>query len=592
MGLNISINRAFELTNGESKVLDRFKRLYGKVEHEVYLYAQSCVSGKRTDFIVIDAKRGIAILEVKDWSKDYIKSVNRNQVELLDRICDNPIKQVKGYKSNLSSVVFNRNFDSIDEDDISTVIIFTNIDEDIKDDSELSLLIKSEVKYVFKDKISSFELDDIFNKNDLEYSSSEMKMVRIALFPEIEIVNSNNESVKSSENNVDIKALDFEQEEFAKRIPIGNYMVTGIPGSGKTVILLARAIHLIKENPNWRILILTYNKSLKSKLQSKLDKLASIFKDDINNRDINIDNIEIRHFHGETSRLANGARKPYNMKSGEWFDEEIVRIASSNAREEYDAILIDEYQDFKMNWIELCVKLCKEYTLDKSNKKVKNIFLAGDRLQSIYNNKDVSWISIGLDMRGRSKLLKTSYRSADEHMTLALDFLKSDKKLREEVDKFYRDEEDDNTLSSIGKGNVKTIVGTFAAIGDKIMELKEKGYKNEDFLVLAGTRSLCNEVKNSCPSEIRYQMQCIWDLDSNNIRDNIVVTTYHSSKGLEAKVVFLTTIDSIYNGDDEGNQMKRKTAYVGMTRASERLYIHNKSGAYGELSEEISALII
>lgn len=43
-----------------------------------------------------------------------------------------------------------------------------------------------------------------------------------------------------------------------------------------------------------------------------------------------------------------------------------------------------------MSWIELCVKLCKEYILDKTGKKVKNIFLADDRLQSIYNNKGIS----------------------------------------------------------------------------------------------------------------------------------------------------------------------------------------------------------
>lgn len=588
MGLKVSINKAFELTKGEVKVLEKLKGLYAGVKHEVYVYGQQSISSKRVDFIVIDAKRGIAILEVKDWSEDYIKSVNKMQVQLLDKICDNPVRQVKGYKNNLSSVIFNRNFDSISEEDISTVIIFTNIDKSIKNNSKYTLLIKSDVKYLFKDDVSTFGLEQIFGKENLEYTLNDMQKIRVALFPEIEIVAIEDEK---GEDNIDIKALDFEQEDFAKRIPIGNYMVTGIPGSGKTVILFARAIHLIKENPDWRVLILTYNKSLRYKLQSKLNKVASLFSEDLNNKDINIDNIEIRHFHGETNRLSNGARKPYNMRNDEWFNEEIVRIASANARPEYDAILIDEYQDFRMSWISLCVKLCKEYTLDKSGKKVKNLFLAGDRLQSIYNNKDVSWKSIGLDMRGRSKLLKTSYRSANEHMALALNFLRNDKKLRDEVDKFYKDDESDNTLSSVSNGSVKTITGNFSMIGDKIIELKKIGYKNEDFLILAGTRSLCEEIKNSCSERIRYEMQYVWDLDSNNIRDNIVVTTYHSSKGLEAKVVFLTTIDSIYNGNDIENQMKRKTVYVGMTRASEKLYIHSRLNKSGELSREIRNLL-
>lgn len=587
MGLKISINKAFELTKGEVKVLEKLKGLYADVKHEVYVYGQQSIASKRVDFIVIDAKRGIAILEVKDWSEDYIKSVNKMQVQLLDMICDNPVRQVKGYKNNLSSVIFNRNFDSINEEDISTVIIFTNIDKNIKNNSKYDLLIKSDIKYLFKDDVSTFGLEEIFSQESLEYTLNDMQKIRISLFPEIEIVAVED---KKKKNNIEIKALDFEQEDFAKRIPIGNYMVTGIPGSGKTVILFARAIHLIKENPNWRVLILTYNRSLRYKLQSKLNKVASLFSEDLNNKEINIDNIEIRHFHEETKRLSNGAKKPYNMRIDEWFNEEVVRIANENARPEYDAILIDEYQDFRMSWIALCVKLCKEYTL-KNGKKVKNLFLAGDRLQSIYNNKDISWKSIGLDMRGRSKLLKTSYRSANEHMTLALNFLRNDKKLRDEIDKFYKDDESDNTLSSVSNGSVKSIVGNFSMIGDKIIELKKRGYKNEDFLILAGTKNLCDEIKNSCSEHIRYEMQCMKDLDSNNIKDNIVVTTYHSSKGLEAKVVFLTTIDSIYNGNDIENQMKRKTVYVGMTRASEKLYIHSRLNKNGELSREIRSLL-
>lgn len=45
-------------------------------------------------------------------------------------------------------------------------------------------------------------------------------------------------------------------------------MVTGVPGSGKTVLLLARAIHLVREHPEWKIKILTYNRSLKQKLKT------------------------------------------------------------------------------------------------------------------------------------------------------------------------------------------------------------------------------------------------------------------------------------------------------------------------------------
>lgn len=585
MGINISINKAAELTKGEAKVLEGLKKAYLDVEHEVYIYSQCVISGKRPDFIIIDSKRGIAILEVKDWSLEYIKNVNRRTVQLLDNECENPIMQVNGYKNILGSALFTRDFNCVDQDSICRGIIFTNISEEDRNNENLSNLFNSSVKYLFKKDISNIKLDKIFDEN-IEYTDNDLRMIRVALFPEIEI----STVEKSINSNVNIKALDFEQEEFAKRIPIGNYMVTGVPGSGKTVILLSRAIYLIKENPNWKVLILTYNKSLSYKISSKINKFAEVFKNDINNKDINLENIEVRHFHGETSRLARGQYKPKDMENDIWFNEEIVKISSENARETYDAILIDEYQDFHMSWIELCVKLCKTYTVDKTGKKVKNIFLAGDRLQSIYNNKDISWRSIGIDMRGRSKLLKTSYRSAKQHMALALDFLRGDEELKEEVDKFYQDDSGDNNLDALNSGSVEFISGNYAIIGEKINELKKQGYKNEDFLILAASKNICLNIKSKSLELIKYEMEFVKDLDNSNIQDNIILTTYHSSKGLEAKVVFLTTIDGIYSRNDTGGKLKRKTAYVGITRAAEKLYVHSGVSDKGELITELKEI--
>lgn len=585
MGIKISINKSHELTKGESKVLEGLKNAYKEISEEVYVYVQSTLSGKRPDFIVIDQKRGISILEVKDWSEDYIVNVNRRKVKLLDLECDNPIMQVKGYKNILSSAAFSRDFENINEEDISTCIIFSNMNKEIKEKEKFKGLFNTSIKYLFKSDISNINISNIFNDYNPNYSEQDLKKVRVALFPELEIVSIENDKVE----NMDVRALDFEQEEFAKKIPFGNYMVTGIPGSGKTVILLARAVYLIKENPSWKILILTYNKSLSYKLNSKLNKMVENFKNDINNNNTNFENIEIRHFHSEISKLTNGVRKPNNIDDKVWFSEEVVKIASENARPTYDAILIDEYQDFYMNWIELCVKLCKSYT-DKNGKIVKNIFLAGDRLQSIYNNREISWKSIGIDMRGRSKFLKTSYRSAKQHMNIAIDFLKNNEKLKSEVNNFYIDESDDNSLNSLNNGSIDFVTGNFSLIGDKILELKNQGYKNEDFLILAGTKKICNNIKNSCIERIRYQMEYVKDLDENEMSDNIVITTYHSSKGLEAKVVFLTTMDSIFNGDDQEGILKRKTIYVGMTRASEKLYIHRKSNDFNNYIQEIHDL--
>ena len=112
--------------------------------------------------------------------------------------------------------------------------------------------------------LSTVNINQLF-KNEFSFvEEDEIIAIRTLLFPEIKVSCSDNQ-ISTKEL---ITALDAEQERFAKRVPYGHYMVTGVPGSGKTVLLLARAIHLVREHPEWKIKILTYNRSLKQKLRT------------------------------------------------------------------------------------------------------------------------------------------------------------------------------------------------------------------------------------------------------------------------------------------------------------------------------------
>ena len=122
-----------------------------------------------------------------------------------------------------------------------------------------------------------------------------------------------------------------------------------------------------------------------------------------------------------------------------------------------------------------------------------------------------------------------------------------------------------------------------------VQTLKKQGYKNEDFLILCPSKNCCDSVKQKSSSSIKYEMEYIKDLTDET--KNIILTTYHSSKGLEAKVVFLTEIDKIYVSNDASDQIKRKILYVGMTRASEKLYIHSTSSENGKYLTELKKLL-
>ncbi len=92
---------------------------------------------------------------------------------------------------------------------------------------------------------------------------SQSNEIRVRVFPEIEVVDIRGR---------DRFPLDITQERVAKNLPYGHYMVTGIPGSGKSVILLGRAIYLATMFRDWKILILTYNRTLKHRLEIMLNE--------------------------------------------------------------------------------------------------------------------------------------------------------------------------------------------------------------------------------------------------------------------------------------------------------------------------------
>jgi superfamily I DNA and RNA helicase len=65
--------------------------------------------------------------------------------------------------------------------------------------------------------------------------------------------------IRASET--DLAVLDLRQERNARALGDGHRIVYGVAGSGKTVLLIARA-KLLAEDPEKRILILCYNRLL------------------------------------------------------------------------------------------------------------------------------------------------------------------------------------------------------------------------------------------------------------------------------------------------------------------------------------------
>ena len=564
MSLEIIPNDLSDLTSGENKIAKKISSLYSTIERNSFLYIKPRLKNLEPDFILIDTHKGVCIIEVKDWDINYIQSINRIEIITTNgKKHPNPIFKTNKYY-NFAKNLFEFDNNLINEDgdfkfNLYSKVAFVNIkSSEIENLNGENILYQPPTDYLISEDIRILNIDKLFSSETCYIDSLQTKIIRSILFPENIIQNCKIDSKTVSIEFIDnIKVLDINQEKFAKRIPYGHYMISGVPGSGKTVILFSRAIFLLKKNPDWNIKIVTYNKSLSKKLNVNLNKIRG----DLTFMNLKYDNISVSTFHALALEIAN-INKPHNPSDDFW-DNELPLKAMEKARPKYDAILIDEYQDFYDVWIELCLALCIKHSYN--GRISENLFLAGDRLQSIYNPKEHTWKSLGVNIQGRSKLLKHSYRSGKSHIELALDFLMSDRTLKKEVEKFYEGREGIDNENGLDN-EIELLDGRYDKINTLLHKLiSEFGYKPEEILVLIPTKNNANKLFNQFDDFLKSNSIVMKIVDNK-----IIITTYHSSKGLESKVCILVNVDKI----DINKIINKKLLYVGITRASERLYIH------------------
>lgn len=562
-----------DLTSGERYTLEqKIKPLFNKLS--TYVYIQPIINGVKPDFILIDKNFGVIIIEIKDWSDDYLQSATRQLVVCDEKKYKNPIPQINRYKN----IISNNISDIIDFTDdygdctipVQSVIFFINLSKE-KINEYSSSFSSKDIKVFNKNMLRKLTLKQLVEPVNINLSDKEVDALRGAIIG-ITIPTNTIKNTDEFTSINDIKVLDIEQEQFSKKIPNGHYMVTGLPGSGKTVVLLTRAIHLLQENENWNILIVTYTQALSIKL--KLQLKAKIIDLDLSENILK--QIQVKTFHKLCYDIVGSPSQPKERRNENYYNEfwpkeasNAIRINSSN--EKYDCVLIDEYQDFHIEWFNLCRLVCKK------NTEGENLFLAGDRLQRIY---DVPWSSykeIGINIQGRSKLLKKSYRTNPNHMDFALKFLSLGKGLQQEISKFY--ELDRLNIVKPMENHVNLIQGDALVINKYLKEMIYNiSIYPSDILVLCHNKYEINSVISSMSSELRQKIVT----GKNPVDGKTLITTYHSSKGLEAKYCILFSVDS-FNQDNKN----RTLMYVGMTRASKKLFIHygTNTGFAKEINE-------
>lgn len=206
-----------------------------------------------------------------------------------------------------------------------------------------------------------------------------------------------------------------------------------------------------------------------------------------------------------------------------------------------------------------------------------------DTAQSIYSQallvKGKSFTSLDFDMKGKSNILSKSYKTITQISKAAYSLIENDINIVED-DNFVKpsliDKQGDYPVYKTFKDEMQQ--GEY--ILNKINKLI-KTYNLKDIAIAAKNK---NQLKWMEDYLNKNKLNCTLiggsndDFDSNNIK----LLTMNSIKGLEFKVVFLIGLNEgvipyiSYSEDEDQSfqeSIERKLLYVGMTRATEKLYL-------------------
>lgn len=335
-------------------------------------------------------------------------------------------------------------------------------------------------------------------------------------------------------------ALDA-QQGMAATFPVEDVLVlSGPPGSGKTLVLAGRAKYLAAQHPDWHMVVLCYNNSLVPYLKSLVGGYPNIAVSTFG-----------KFSHAMGHRIA--------LNDPERAMEDLTRARAWGIDRVIDAVLIDEAQDFDDAWL--------GFALDTLRPGRGGAVLAGDERQALYRDASRPW---PLEGRGVAHLrLERTYRSTREIIEAASTMLQG----RYDVD---------------GKGALagelvdlvwaQSWDAQAAATAWEISHMIEPGKREpQDIAVLVTQRSGTFKRIQAALDRVNVPYLVVtrenaasFDLGSPEVK----IMTVHAAKGYEFDVVVMFGLEALPSPTEDAEAARRASVgFVGMTRARDQLLV-------------------
>lgn len=595
--LSVCVSR---MTSGERRTAERLEQ---KLDADYLLWYDVAVGPKHQhpDFVVMHPRRGILILEVKDFRLNTLIQANKQTWDIHGdhgpKTIPNPLEQARQYAHQVVKAL-ERDPQLVHPDGKyqgklafpwSYGVVLPNITRSQFDKAGLAdaiephrVLCQDEMGEQVEPEALQSRLWDMFPfMMGGGMSLPQMDRVRWIMFPEVR-VQVIGELFDDADEAADLpsimRVMDLQQEQLARSLGEGHRVIHGVAGSGKTMLLGYRAEHLAKA---WNIadatarkpiLVLCYNEPLARQIARMMSAKGIA------------DRVHVVHFHKwcRQQLVAYGQDlPPQNQPWDAFFADMVQRVITGVDRRQipsgqYQAVLIDEGHDFAPEWLRLVVQMVDPAT--------NSLLVLYDDAQSIYERtqkKNFSFKSVGIQAQGRTTILKINYRNTRQILQtarlVAADLLTAE------------DKDDDGVPLlkpvSCGRDGEAPIVIRLPTLREEVAQVAEllatahrEGHAWADMAILCRHHSemdMCAEflLKRKLPHQVRRNSSSVYD----PAHDSIKVMTLHVSKGLEFPVVALVGAGRM-PAESEDEREEARLFYVGATRATQRLVI-GASGA-------------
>jgi hypothetical protein len=583
------------MTGGERRFA---QRLESKLEDDYLCWYDVPIgqSMRHPDFVVLHPRRGLLILEVKDWKLDTIQSITKSDVSLLTERglmhTANPLEQARQYAHAVTNVL---------EKDPQLVfssgrmqgkllfpwaygVVLTNISRKQFENTDLCEVLEPHRVICQDEMVESAEAEafqkrlwDMFTVGGFgKLGLPQIDRVRWHMFPEIRLSGNQGDlfggdDAEPAELPDILRVMDLQQEQLARSLGEGHRVIHGVAGSGKTLILGYRAEYLAKVCTK-PILILCYNKSLAKRLEQWMQERGVA------------DKVVVQNFHAWCHRQLTaynvGLPKGSPNRDGYWDDmvDRVIRGVDNKhiPSGQYEAVLIDEGHDFKPEWFKLVVQMVDPHT--------NSLLVLYDDAQSIYDHgekRNFSFKSVGVLAQGRTTILKINYRNTQEVLEFAARFAK------ELLSPSEASEDGVPRLApvSAGRHGPKPLLIKLPTLKDEAKYIVEQfkaahrdGTAWRDMAVLYRHwepvgKTIIRAFENAGVPITSHKNMVFGDG-----QDTVKLITYHSSKGLEFPLVAIPGV-SISTDDDKAAEDEARLLYVAMTRATKELLVLESEAA-------------